>query len=145
MSRYILWVVLANESSWRRLSLEPPIYSQWVRSTDDNLDLWLDWGRGEGQPCRTEPLTCGIQSLSPGRQCQTELNCRTSSGCQRIFGVVENSHNAHTYTHTHTHTHTHTNTWQLLCTTYSVLPRMVYTNYRVVCKIIVLLHGGFFF
>ena len=59
-----------------------------VRSTGDNLGLWLVPGGGLGvrglQSCRTKPLTCGICCYLWVDSVRIELNWGAPALCQRI-------------------------------------------------------------
>ena len=87
MSKVFIWVLWATvESNPRKWSLEPPIHRQWVRSTDDNLDLILafqDGGWGLGV-LWDWALNLWDLMLSPVDNVRIELNCRALSWCLRI-------------------------------------------------------------
>lgn len=75
---WVLWAVVANYWNWGRYCGNS-MYSQLVRGTSDHRGLAV--GIWSGVVWGTELLTCGIWHLMPGKQCQTELNCRTPSCC----------------------------------------------------------------
>ena len=61
-----------------------PIYSWLVKSTSDNLYLWLASEVGGGQPCEIEPLTCRVCANSG--QCQNWI-VGHSAGVAELLGV----------------------------------------------------------
>lgn len=76
--------------------MEPLIYNPLVKSTGDNLDLWLEPEVGGWeQSCNREPLARGSWCYPQVRSVRIQLNCRTPDWWLRIAWWCEGESSTH--------------------------------------------------